>query len=84
MAGAQSGLVLFDARTGAWSVPASTQLEGKDISRLLVDGQKLVVGIKTSTGEPGVWLSDDAGGRGFGDRQNGVMMGVDRPWGSLR
>ncbi len=61
VAGAQSGLVMFDVAAGTWAAPVGTQLQGKDISSILVNGSTLVVGIKTSEGTSGVWTSQDGG-----------------------
>lgn len=72
--GAHSGVVRYDTASGAWSPPLSTDLMGKDISRIIADGNNVLVGIRTSKDAPGVWRSAD-GGVTFSNVSSGLPNG---------
>ncbi|MGB3290734.1 MAG: autotransporter domain-containing protein [Burkholderiaceae bacterium] len=61
LSGAQTGVVLFDTVSGTWTPPAGGQLIGKDISKIIANGDNIVVGVKTSPGESGFWYSNNGG-----------------------
>ncbi|MFC4297460.1 autotransporter domain-containing protein [Castellaniella hirudinis] len=65
ISGALSGLGYYEfdfgAGTETWTPVGSTQLVGQDISSILVDGSRVVVGSKTSANASGVWVSQDGG-----------------------
>ncbi|TCT04805.1 autotransporter outer membrane beta-barrel domain-containing protein [Paralcaligenes ureilyticus] len=74
VSGASTGIVRFDTTTGAWSPPLGNDLMGKDISRIIANGNQIVVGIKTSPNDPGVWRSAD-GGATFTNASTGLPAG---------
>lgn len=74
VAGAQTGIVRFDTATGTWSTPLGNDLMGKDISRIVANGNQIVVAVKTSPNGPGVWRSAD-GGATFTNASTGLPDG---------
>lgn len=72
--GAQTGVIQLNTVTGAWTAPGSNALLGKSVQRLYVDGTTMVVGIKSSANEPGVWRSTD-GGATFSNHSTGLPNG---------
>ncbi|HWL27449.1 MAG TPA: autotransporter domain-containing protein [Burkholderiaceae bacterium] len=72
VSGAQAGIIRLDTKSGNWMLPegaSSNELIGKDISRLIVNDQQIMVGVKSSADTGGVWRSTD-GGKTFSQISN--------------
>ena len=73
--GTLAGVRVFDTTTQAWTRPVMAGLVLQDISGLVVNGNTIVLGTKSTSGSSSIWRSADAGAS-FQNISSGLNSGT--------